>query len=370
MLYVSFSYIPGKWYSTHFKSFEEAEDWARKRMRKDLVVIPDEKEITFRSFSRNFFTPRDPHGYIKRNRLHHRDYTDFYYENQQRRLKKYLIPKFGPFLISAITPVMIEHYLVHEVKTRKGRELSEDSRNKLLFCLRIVFEEAVRKGYLAENPARRVEIIRPISAVREPFELTELVTMFPYDQQKLLDIWEDRLWACYFLILRDTGFRPGETAALRPIDINRELHGIYTTRSVDALNGRVKNSIKTTGSGYQYKVGLLSKQCLEQLSLLERQKQLGQEELYFELWPGRCVTPQVANKQLKGALARAGIEQRGRTQYCFRHAFQTRLAGNIDQSMLLELMAHTRFRKEYDHRKPEDILRQLQPVRKFIDTHD
>jgi hypothetical protein len=39
----------------------------------------------------------------------------------------------------------------------------------------------------------------------------------------------------------------------------------------------------------------------------------------------------------------------------------------VENKVLIELMGHTSFRKEYDHRKPKNILTRLQPVREILE---
>ena len=42
------------------------------------------------------------------------------------------------------------------------------------------------------------------------------------------------------------------------------------------------------------------------------------------------------------------------------------MVGNVQTRNLLELMAHTRFRPEYDHRTPEMVLKQLEPIKETL----
>lgn len=88
---------------------------------------------------------------------------------------------------------------------------------------------------------------------------------------------------------------------------------------------------------------------------------------FFFLIDGRLLCPEVSNKHLRGACKRAGVDLAGRTQYSLRHSFETGIAGLVENKVLIELMGHTSFRKEYDHRKPKKILTRLQPVREILE---
>jgi integrase len=191
--------------------------------------------------------------------------------------------------------------------------------------------------------------------------------MFPKDEDTLLHYWGNRTWAAYFLVMRDTGFRPGEVAGLTTKTISFKLHGVYTEQSIDFRSREIKNRIKTTNKGYNFKIGLLTNQTLEQLQLLIAEKKLGNDDLLFTINRGNAIIPDSANKHLRLTMERIGIKLNGRTQYSLRHSFETALAGNVEDKILLQLMAHTKFRKEYDHRSPEDILLQLQPALEAIE---
>jgi integrase len=228
-------------------------------------------------------------------------------------------------------------------------------------------EEARRQRIIDVNPAAQVKLITEQGNIREPFTDIEIHKMFPKDEEALLYFWGNRTWAAYFLVMRDTGFRPGEVAGLTKKSISFTLHGVYTEQSVDFRTREIKNRIKTSNKGYNFKVGLLTNQTLEQLQMLIDEKNLGANDLLFTVNKGRAIIPDSANKHLKLSMERIGIPLNGRTQYSLRHSFETALAGNVEDKILMQLMAHTEFRKEYDHRKPEDILKQLQPALEVIE---
>ena len=56
---------------------------------------------------------------------------------------------------------------------------------------------------------------------------------------------------------------------------------------------------------------------------------------------------------------RAGVELDGRTQYSFRHSFQSYYIGRMPELARLVLMGHTHTRSEYTHLTPEQSLRRV-----------
>ena len=354
---VMFAHIPGKWITTDAETRDNAVAWAEKFLRKERgEIIPT--DMTLGEFAKDFFKPEDPHGY--RHRLERRNtfYEDDFFSNHQARLDNYILKAHGHYLLTALTDVLIEDFILDlKSKQYKGKLLSEDARNKVLACYRIVLQEAVREGYIKSNPAKDVVSIATTYKHREAFTQAELDQLFPEDDEELLRIWGKNLkWAVYFCIMKDTGWRPGEVAGLKVTNWYPELHGIYTTDSVDRKTHKIKHSIKTTRRGQDYKAGFLTDQTAR---LLQALLQTTRGEYLFEVNGKGLVYAELANKHLKTAATRANLALKGRTQYCFRHTWNTLRLGTIPEQARLLLMGHTHDRPEYNHLKAEDALRRV-----------
>ena len=83
---------------------------------------------------------------------------------------------------------------------------------------------------------------------------------------------------------------------------------------------------------------------------------------------GNTLKAEVSNKHFKASCDRAGIDRGGRTQYSLRHTFDTELLKVLDRGTVQNLMGHTSYRKEYDHRTGEDLLLQLQDVVAVVES--
>lgn len=363
---VMFKHIPGKWFSTASIDMAGAVLFAENFLEKELQK--PSREETLRTFSKDFFKESDPKGFRNRQARRGKTYSDYFFKSQQALLENYIIPRFGDYLLNSITDVMIEDWIIDLCKySDDTQDLSNDTKNKILMCLRTIFQEARRSGCVSENPARSVQLLPEKKKHRLPINRGELAVLFPSSDDDLIRVWGDLYWACYFLVMRDTGFRPGEVAALSTKNWVRQFHGLYTKDSIMQATRQLQHSIKTSSKGQSYKIGILTDQT-ERL-LAQREQQIEPEE-YFFLLDGRFLRPEVSNKHFKGVLKRQGIELDGRSQYSLRHSFETDLAGAVENKVLLELMAHTSYRAEYDHRTPEDLLRQLQPVRKILEDRE
>ena len=367
---VMFRHIPGRWISTGAETLADAVKFAEDKLGRDLSARRPDDDITFGIYVKDFFDiEKDPHGFIARQVKRGRVFSSLYYKTRTAYLNNYFVPIWGDQLISSISDIQVEDAVL-DMKRVDGEEPSNNYKNKALAMLKDVFQEAKREGYVSDNPAMNVKELNDSTAnPRKPFLSQELERMFPEDNDSLLRIWDGLMWAVYFLVMRDTGFRPGEVAGLKVSNYLPTLHGIYTKQAVNSMTKTIQLRIKTTGKGYDYKTGVLTEQT-EYLLKLHIATIPPERELLFMV-NGNIVTTSTSNKHLMLSLKRAGVDPAGRTQYSLRHSFETDIAGRVEDKVLLELMAHTGYRAEYDHRSPEVILQQLQPVRQILEqrTH-
>lgn len=178
------------------------------------------------------------------------------------------------------------------------------------------------------------------------------------------------MWITYFLTEAVTGWRPGEVGGLHIEDRIIEkiktsdeviaIKGIVAHRNVDNVKRKIKNGIKTSKRGVKIKAALMTSRLEEEFNLLEKEKVKNNDEspLWFHI-QGIPTRSESANKHFKGACKRAGIERKGRTQYCLRHSLATDLHVVAEKDFVNRLMGHTKYRKEYDHRDGIALLKGL-----------
>lgn len=350
--YVTFAHIPNRWFSTGSETMEGAIDFARAKMEEHGGK---RRMITLNEFAKDFFTEADPHGY--RHRLERRDtfYDITYYEQHHSRLNKHILKAHGAFLLDAIDENMIEDLIL-------DLDLANSSKNKVLSCYRIVMHEAVREGYIQTNPAEKVKELPPCYTSRDVFTEEEYKLMFPDDDEEVIRFWGSLKWALYFAIMKDTGWRPAEVAGLSKTCYFPDLRGIYTTSDVNYRSHKLQDNVKTTRKGYKFREGFLSEQTAR---LLEMYIINCPTEQLFTLSEkqgksGCLIYPERANQHLRMRCAIGGVVLRDRTQYCFRHTFNTYALGNIPETARLLLMGHVRNRNEYNHLTPRQSLERAQ----------
>lgn len=349
---VQFAHIPGKWFSTGTSDMTKAVLWAENKLHED--ISSETKPMTLREFADGFFSESDPQRYRHRLERHGKHYEDSYFEKKQGQLDNYILPAHGDYLLASLSSNLIDDFFIDLVNFRNGKDLAPDTKNKILETYSDVLGEARRQGLIKENPCTNIETIQVSSDIkRKQITEEELALFFPTDRRRLLRIWHSLQWAVYYMIMKDTGFRPGEIAALTKLNYFPEFHGLFTQSSVSSWTHQVKDSIKTTKKGQPFKSGFLSEQTTEYLEELIRKTD---GEYLFRLKNGKFITSDCANDHLRSSAKRAGVELGDRTQYSFRHSFATYYYGRIPELARLLLMGHTQTRQEYVHITPEQAL--------------
>ena len=364
---VIFDHIPERQLSSGTKNREEAIAWADAKLARDTGQLNPKlaERTTLRDFAQGFFSPSDPKGFIKRHKARGYSYEATEYERRQGYLNNYILPAHGSMLINSISDVLIEDLVLDLKSVRNGRQLSNDTKNKILAAYADVMKEAKRLGYIRINPCETVQKRAGGDGGRRPFTEEEIALFFPEDRHDLLFIWKDLMWATYFAVMKDTGWRPSEVEGLSVLNYFPELHGVFTTGSVHWHDRTYKESVKTTRKGLKNRMGFLSDQTAELIEELIRYNP--SRSFLFQL-NGRFFSDTTANEHLRDAASRAHIELDGRTQYSFRHTFQDFYLGRMPENARLLLMGHTHTRSEYSHLTPEQSLRRILEIQGVSDA--
>lgn len=358
VFYVQFAHTPGKWISSNCTDRDDAVRWAE--VHKNGTIPSHNKIPTLNEFAKDFFVPGNE-LWMKRLQRKKKTFASDYFKAHQGRLDNYILPAFGNRLITSVKSMEIDNWFLDLRSVRNNSDLSDNAKNKVLMCFRIVLEEAKYQSLVEDNAAAAVEEINEEHAEREHFDELEMKKLFPDSKEELLEIWQDLKWTVFFLIMRDTGFRPGEVAGLTRRSYYAAIGGIYTTGSIDTVTGNFKDSIKTSKKGKSYKLGLLEDVTIGLLNEFLAEADPGLEELIFPAARGKTegIKAETSLKHFKSSAARAKVILNGRTQYCLRHSFETRKLMDLDLDTVKELMGHSRYRREYDHRNGEERLMKL-----------
>lgn len=363
--YVTFAHIPGRWFSTGASDMPQAVLWAERKLRSDRQKgSSDRRPITLREFASDFFKPSDPQGIRRRDFVQGKKYGASYYQQKQKLLENHILPIHGDYCLISINRDMVEDLVYNRTFVNDGgRLLSSSTRNKIFECYDIVMAEAERQRLIPENPCSKAEKLQAHYEKREFFTSEELRRMFPHDLSALRFVWNDLMWACYFLLQYETGWRPGEVAALEVCNFYPERRGVFTDSDIDWKHRSVQKRIKTSNKGQSFKVGILSERTCALMQLLRAETK---GKYFFVLPNGNFIGSDGANKHLEESCRKAGVDimrnDKRRTQYSLRHSFQSYYLGRMPENARLLLMGHTKTRSEYTHIDAEEVLERLHEV--------
>lgn len=370
---VVFDHCPWKEVASGCHTDSDAIKWAEDYLEQEGIkrsAVPSLQE-----YAEGFFLREDPASLRHRDRAFKKEKRPRWYVQSQAYLDNYILPRFGAYPLDSITAVSIENWLI-DVDGKRAGDLSGGTRVKILQALRYVLDDAVRMGYIKVNPAKQcmAPSDKPETEKR-PLTIWEQGQLFPADKDKRVEVWGSLMWASYFSVMFDTGFRPAEVAGLRISDVFQSPRGmaVYTSHTINAEERKPLDRVKTSGKGMESRVGLLSS-LTESLIMdfVQADKIMDPEECLFlvrrqekDSW----IFPETSNKHFKAVAGRVLDLQDGDnlTQYCLRHTYATYRRGNVDEKTLAIMMGHSgSVRDNYDHRSASMVISMLDKSRDKI----
>ncbi len=341
----------GKWKSTGKNNKRDAKTWVETR---DMQT-PD---TIFSDFAKDMFTDDSPGSYMSIRKDSGNDLANITWSNYAYMLDSYIMPFFGSYKMKDINPRLIQTWYIGLKKSDGKRPLAPTTRHDILNVLSVIMDHAIFAGIIQFNPCKSVIKSKSIPTIeKKAFTDEEISRLFPDDDFELMRIWKSNLHdACYFMVMRDTGWRPGEVAAMTPSSlVAPEIGGVYTENAVDPKIKEVKNTIKTSDHGYEYKLGILSKRTT--VIFLRLCSDLEDNELVFKSKSGEALSSTCMYSRFRKALDRAGISREGHPPYALRTTFFTNTAQTENDSVAMRLMGHTQWHSCYDKRSPADMIR-------------
>lgn len=339
----------GKWKSTGKDNKRDAERWVIANSS------PLKKNNIMGEFADKMFNDTSPGSYIdmcvKSGTMV--AYSTWY--TYKRDAILYILPYFKDMPIVDITPIIIQNWLM-TMKGEKG-ELASTTKIRVSVSLSKIMEYAMFCGIIPDNPCKKVIGLRgKATRPKKPFTDEEMSRMFPDDDLKLVSIWGSRITACYFMILRDTGWRPGEAAALTPSCFIGH-NGVYTTRSLDPKRPVINDRVKTSASGYSIRLGILSDRTMELVSSIIGSME--DDEIIFKTINGNYYNCNFNSKILSRVMKKVSIPKEGHCPYSFRVTFLTKKSQDYSDTLVMKLMGHTNWHACYDKRSPTELLDKL-----------
>ncbi len=341
------------WHSTGETSVGRAEIWVHSRLKDDQL----QASPTLEYFAKDFFR-WESSPWIRKQHAKGRRFSESVASGRQGHLDNYIIPHFGKVKLTELTQKKIEDWL-------SGLDLSNQTRNHILYTFRIVLREARFDGKLKSNPLETPEPFGVDWKVRHPFTLAELHALFPDDPAKLTKIWTDQEHATALLLLADTGMRSGECRGLR------WLHyiggkALYIDSAVDKA-GQAKGT--KTGASRLVPVSEKARAALERWRAVSKYTE--PDDFVFSKAKGAPHGDKWLIRVLPAALEEAKVKPAGRTLvvHSFRHTYVTLMEKTLAPGAVQALSGHAteKARKLYSHPSVEDLMGKLGPAQEAVE---
>jgi integrase len=227
-----------------------AHDWIKAHLRE---YDPEIKNPTLSEYAEDFFL-WGKCDYIARQNAKDRSIVEETAKDRRGHLLHYILPAWGDCKLKDITAPSIEKWLLH-LKSYKlknsddtHRELSNNSKNQIIYTFNIILREAKR-----ENLIQSVPQIEPYGTKRikqrEPLTDNEINALFPTDRQEFLSVWDDFQVGVMMETIMSTGARSGEARGWWKSDVMPDAKAIKIFRQIYrsgeyGLPGRQRNPDK------------------------------------------------------------------------------------------------------------------------------
>jgi integrase len=296
-----------------------------------------------------------------------RVYTDKSMRTRHAVMQNWIIPLWGGADPRRLTVKAVDDAMTGIASKLTGRPLAGTTRNRILSVLSELYQYLMSRGLARYNIVRDVTLCpqRP-ERPRSALSLAEMRALFPRDQEERLRIWRTRRYLCAFLILRDTGLRPGELAALRWRDWDPEIKFFPILAAVES---GTRDRIKGTKTGAA-KPAIITDETAGEIEVLRKKVKPGPEEYLFANKHGVPYSTQRLSWNFHRAVERAGLKRPELTPYWLRHTFNTRMLETLDDETVGHLMGHNTeaMRRHYRHADAESLAREAARIREAVNA--
>lgn len=286
---------------------------AKNAVTKDEAVVALREEVA-KAFDKEYSLRR------KREKIRFKEFADLYLQNYamvkkrawERSDKVYLnanlIPYFGNFEITKITPLLIERFIAK----RREDGVKKSTINRDLACLRKMFNKAIDWEFLSKNPLAQIRLFSEQEYKRERILSKE-------EEMRLIEAGSEHIRPVILTSLH-TGMRIGEILNLpwNQIDFSAKRIRVKKTKSGKARSIPINNAL----------LG----------ELMKLRSRNGQSPfVFFNPKTGKPLTS--VKTAFKAACRRAGIKEL--TFHDMRRSFATRiLQKGADIETVRSLLGH------------------------------
>jgi integrase len=194
----------------------------------------------------------------------------------------------------------------------------------------------------------------------------DIKKLFPNNCVELKKIWRTQKYICAFLILRDTGLRPGELVALKWRDWNSEIKFFPILRAIESGSRDREKRTKTGAT----KPAIITDQTAAEIEALRKKIKPKPEDYIFANKYGIPYGTHRLSWNFHKAVERAGINRPELTPYWLRHTFNTRSLESMPDDLVRHLMGHNTesMSRHYRHADAESLAREAVRIREQVNA--
>jgi len=296
-----------------------------------------------------------------------RFFTDKSMDTRSAIMKNWIVKMWGDVNPKRLTVKKIDQAMMGATSEITDRLLAGATRNRILSVLSELYVHLIEEGKLRINPVR--DVVRCNSYPEHPrgvIPLADLLKLFPEDHAELKRIWRTQKYICAFLILRDTGLRPGELVALRWGDWDSEIKFFPILRAIESGS---KGKVKGTKSG-STKPAIITDQTAVEIERLKKMVKPKPEDFIFANKHQRPYGNQRLLWNFRYATKMAGIDKPYLSPYWLRHTFNSMMLETNSTKNVQLLMGHNTeaMTKRYRHAGVESLARTAVKIRDEVNA--
>jgi integrase/recombinase XerD len=282
-------------------------------------------------------------------------------------MKNYIIPLWGNMHPKKLTIKKIDRAMLDLRSDFTGSPLAGATRNRILSVLSELYRHFIEEGRVKTNPAAQVIRYQPEpKRPRGAIPAAEMKKLFPPTHRGLKRLYGSQTYICAFLILRDTGMRPGELIALKWSDWRPDLRFFPVMKAVES---GTRDHIKGTKTG-STKPAMVSGQTAAEIERLRSEQGPGPDRFMFSNRDNKPLDVHCLDRAFRRAVRAAGIDRPELTPYWLRHTFNTRALETMPDDIVRRLMGHRSpaMSRYYRHADVDSLIREAKRIRKTLGT--
>jgi integrase len=305
-------------------------------------------------------------------------FTDKSLRTRAAIMRNYIVPLWGNEDPRKLTVRMIDLAMEGIISKLTKRSLAGATRNRILSVLSDFYSHLLVEGIVTNNPVRDVERCSSHPEMpRNALPTSEMATLFPgvpwevkYNimlpdtHDKLMVIWRTQRYICAFLILKDTGLRPGELLALKWQDWDAETRFFPILKAIESGTRDKEKGTKTGGT----RPAIITERTAEEIETLRRKVKPKPEDYIFCNCYGIPYDTHRLAWNFRASVKRAGLDRPELTPYWLRHTFNTRMLEGLPGSTVDHLTGHSTeaMRRHYRHADEESLKREAEKIKDAV----